>query len=274
MSFLHPLQVVAAVLTEWVRHEQEKVIEFLQTETEVLLEQLGDKRILLSDDDRRLLAVKGMALEKEDLESACVIVQPDTLRRWHRDLVEGNRYQSKKRKTGRPSTGQEIIDLVLLMARENPSWGYRRIEGALSNVGYSISSSTVANILKHHGIEPAPQRQHRLSWKTFIKAHMDVFEEVNLLSIFGMFAGLFSWRVMFRDRIRDASSESDVPIEEMPPVSTADVAIDSFPELEDIEENDVSRSTTSIKSLQWTRGPPTPFEVFKSTPSHPFAKAA
>ena len=56
MSFLHPLQVVAAVLTEWVRHEQEKVIEFLQTETEVLLEQLGDKRILLSDDDRRLSA--------------------------------------------------------------------------------------------------------------------------------------------------------------------------------------------------------------------------
>ena len=65
MSFLlHPLHLVAAVLTEWVRHEQEKVIEFLRTETEVLLEQLGDKRILLSDDDRRLLAVKGMALEK------------------------------------------------------------------------------------------------------------------------------------------------------------------------------------------------------------------
>ncbi len=100
---------------------------------------------------------------------------------------------------------------------------------------------------------------------------MDVFEEVNLLAIFGMFAGLFSWRVMFRDRIRDASSESDLPIEEKPPVSTA---TDRFPELEDIEENDVSRSTTRIKSLQWTRGPPTPFEVFKSTPSHPFAKAA
>ena len=61
MSFLHPLQVVAAVLTEWVRHEQEKVIEFLRTETEVLLEQLGDKRILLSDDDRRLLAVTAHA---------------------------------------------------------------------------------------------------------------------------------------------------------------------------------------------------------------------
>ena len=114
--------MIAAVLTEWVRHEQEKVIEFLQKEIEVLLEQLGDKRILLSDDDRRLLAVKGMALEKEDLEHACVIVQPDTLRRWHRELVERNRFKNPQRKTGRPSTEQEVVDLVLRMVRENPSW--------------------------------------------------------------------------------------------------------------------------------------------------------
>ena len=103
---------------------------------------------------------------------------------------------------------------------------------------------------------------------------MDVFEEVNVLAIFGMFAALFSWRVMFRYRDRDAWSESDLPIEKMPPVSTSAAAIDRFAELENIEENDVSRWTTRIKSLQWTRGPPTPFEVFKSTPSHPFAKAA
>ena len=109
MSFLlHPVHVVVTLLTEWVRHEQEKVIEFLRTETEVLLEQLGDKRILLSDDDRRLLAVKGMALEKEDLENVCVIVQPDTLRRWHRELVERNRFKNPQRKTGRPGTDQEI----------------------------------------------------------------------------------------------------------------------------------------------------------------------
>ncbi|MCP4783281.1 MAG: hypothetical protein GY903_00410 [Fuerstiella sp.] len=92
MSFLlHPLQVFAAMLNERVRHEQEKRIEFLRAETEVLLEQLGDKRILLSDDERRLLAVKGMALEKEDLEKFCAIVQSDTIRRWHRELVEGTR---------------------------------------------------------------------------------------------------------------------------------------------------------------------------------------
>ena len=95
--FLHPFQVVAVIFAEWVRREQEKVIDYLQAEAKVLREQLDDKRILLTDDDRRLLAVKGMALEKEDLDRACVIVQPDTLRRWHRELVEGNRYKSEKR---------------------------------------------------------------------------------------------------------------------------------------------------------------------------------
>ena len=124
---LHAIHVILTVLAEWVRCEQEKVIEFLKSETEILREQLGDKRIFLSDDQRRLLAVKGVALKKEDLEKACVIVQPDTLRRWHRELVQVNRYKKANRKTGRPSTNDEIVELVLRMAREN--------------VGYKISPS-------------------------------------------------------------------------------------------------------------------------------------
>jgi hypothetical protein len=159
------------------------------------------------------------------------------------------------------------------MARENPSWGYQRIEGALSNVGYVVSSSTVANILKHHGIEPAPQRQRQLSWKTFIKAHMDAFEDVDFLAVFGEFAGLFLWCTTLGDRIRGALLESDAPMDETPPVSTS-AAVGCFAELDHVEEDPVSPAMTSIKSLRWTRGPPTPFEVFQPTPSHPFAKAA
>jgi hypothetical protein len=184
MSFFgHPFQVVFFIFAEWVRREQEKVIDYLHAEAKVLREQLGDKRILLTDDARRLLAVKGMALEKEDLERACVIVQPDTVRRWHRDLVEANRYESEKRKTGRPRTDQEIVDFVLRMARENTSWGYKRIEGALHNLGYAICSSSVANILKQHGIEPAPSRKRTTSWSTFLKTHWDVFEGLDLGAI-------------------------------------------------------------------------------------------
>jgi transposase len=261
------------MFAEWVRREQEKVIDYLQAETKVLLEQLGDQRILLTDDDRRLLAVKGMALDREQLERTCLIVQPDTLRRWHRELVESNRYTSEKRKTGRPSTDQEIVDVVLRMARETPSWGYKRIEGALSNVGYSISSSTVANILKHHGIQPAPQRRRQLSWKTFVRAHMDAFKDVDLFGVFSLFAGLFLWCRTLRDRIRGALSESDVPIEQTPPVS-AGVSMDRFPELCHVEKDPVSCAVTSIKSLRWTRGPPTPLDMFKSTPLNPLAKAA
>jgi transposase InsO family protein len=63
------------------------------------------------------------------------------------------------------------VDSILRFARENPTWGYDRIQGALANVGYHIADSTVANMLKAHGIEPAPDRQRTQSWSTFLKAH-------------------------------------------------------------------------------------------------------
>ena len=64
------------------------------------------------------------------------------------------------------------------MARENPSWGYDRIEGALANLGHKISDTTVGNILKAHGIKPAPQRKRQTTWKAFLKAHWDVLGTV------------------------------------------------------------------------------------------------
>jgi putative transposase len=82
------------------------------------------------------------------------------------------RNHSEKRKTvGRPRICQVIVDSILRFARENPTWGYDRIQGALANVGYHIADSTVANMLKAHGIEPAPDRQRTQSWSTFLKAH-------------------------------------------------------------------------------------------------------
>ena len=73
-----------------------------------------------------------------------------------------------------PRVAQEITDLILRMARDNTSWGYGRIQGALANLGHVIASNTVKNILKRHGIEPAHDRQKRTSWKAFLKAHRDV----------------------------------------------------------------------------------------------------
>ena len=84
---------------------------------------------------------------------------------------------------GRARIDQEVAGLILRMARENESWGYNRIQGQLSNVGFRIGKSSVANILKAHGIEPAPTRRQATSWTTFLKSHFDVFQEPGLDAI-------------------------------------------------------------------------------------------
>ena len=184
MSFLlQPLNIFFAVLVEHVRKQQEMVIEYLQLENQVLREKLAGKRVLLNDDQRRLLAVKGKALGRNQLNKIATIAQADTILRWHRELIEQVSETEPSRNAGRPPVDQEIANLVLRMARENESWGYKRIEGQLSNVGYVICSSTVANILKRNGIEPAPSRKRSTSWSTFFQAHWDVFESIDLATM-------------------------------------------------------------------------------------------
>jgi transposase InsO family protein len=77
----------------------------------------------------------------------------------------------------------EIVDLVLRFARENLSWGYDRIQGALANLGHDVSDQTIGNILKEHGIEPAPDRKQQTSWKVFIKAHWDVLSTIDFTTV-------------------------------------------------------------------------------------------
>ena len=84
---------------------------------------------------------------------------------------------------GRPRVGQEIVDLVLQFARENPTWGYNRLQGALANLGHEISDQSVGNILKQHGIEPAPERKRQTTWKTFLKAHWDVLAAIDFTTV-------------------------------------------------------------------------------------------
>ena len=139
-----------------------------------MLKKLGKKRILLDADQRRVLAVKGHALGRKKLLELTTIVTPDTILRWHRELVAKKwDHRDKRKAVGRPRIRQVIVDSILRFARENPTWGYDRIQGALANIGYPIGDSTVANVLKAHGIEPAPDRQQSPSWITFLKAHWD-----------------------------------------------------------------------------------------------------
>ncbi|HEX5446920.1 MAG TPA: integrase core domain-containing protein [Pirellulales bacterium] len=145
---------------------------------------LGKKRIPLTDDERRLLAVKGKALGRRALEQVATIVSPDTILRWHRELAAEKWNHTDKRKTpGRPKISKEIEELVLPMAKENPTWGYDRIQGALANLGHEVSDTTVGNVLKAHGIEPAPERRRKTSWTTFIKAHWDVLSSIDFTTV-------------------------------------------------------------------------------------------
>ena len=83
---------------------------------------------------------------------------------------------------GRPPTPKSLENLVLQLARENRSWGYKRIVGALDNVGHQVSRETVANILKRHGMAPAPERGKRMLWKDFIQSHLEVLAAVDFFT--------------------------------------------------------------------------------------------
>jgi transposase len=167
MNFvLQPWQLLLVVLAGWIHRQQQEIIEYLRTENQILREAHGKKRIRLNDDQRRRLAVKGKIVGRKVLGEIANIVTPDTILRWHRQLVAQKwDYSDRRKKVGRPRVSVEIVELVLRMARENPSWGYDRIEGALANLGHTISDTTVGNILRDHGIEPAPERKRQTAWQ-------------------------------------------------------------------------------------------------------------
>ncbi len=178
---LHPWQFWLIGLAGWINRSQQEAIEYLRTENQILRDVVGKKRILLNDDQRRRLAVKGNVLGLHRLREVAGIVTPETILRWHRTLVARKWDYSDQRKPspGRPVVEQVIVDLVLKLARENPTWGYNRIQGALANIGHEISDQTVGNILKDNGIEPTPDRKRTTSWGTFLKAHWETLAAID-----------------------------------------------------------------------------------------------
>ncbi|MDF1556382.1 MAG: helix-turn-helix domain-containing protein [Deferrisomatales bacterium] len=186
MSFvLQPWQLLLVILAGWVNREQQAVVEYLRTENQIFKEIHRKKRIVLSDDQRRRLAVKGKRLGRKALQNIATIVTPDTILRWHQQLVAAKWDYSdrSKKRPGRPSVSEDVVHLVLRIARENPSWGYDRMQGALANLGHTISDTTVGNILKAHGIEPAPERKRQTTWRIFLKAHWDVLGAIDFTTV-------------------------------------------------------------------------------------------
>jgi hypothetical protein len=144
-----------------MNQRQQFALDYLREENRVLKEQLGGRRLRLNDDQRRRLASKAKLLGRRLLAQVATIVTPETLLAWHRKLIARKYDGTAHRTPGRSRTAGEIEALVVRMAEQNRDWGYRRIEGALINLGHELARSTIARILARHGIEPAPERSRK-----------------------------------------------------------------------------------------------------------------
>ncbi|MCH9675128.1 MAG: hypothetical protein K0U93_27035, partial [Gammaproteobacteria bacterium] len=138
-----PLQFLLVLFAGWVNRYQCDVIEYLEEENRALREKLGPKRLLFSDRQRRRLAAKAKRIGRKGLFNIQTLVTPDTLLRWYRTLIANKYDGSITRRPGRPKTASELEQLIVRIARENSSWGYTRIQGALYNVGHNIGRNTV-----------------------------------------------------------------------------------------------------------------------------------
>ena len=176
--------MVVLAAAGWISRQQDAVIDFLREENRVLKQQLRGRRLRLNDDQRRRLAAKGKILGYRTLREVVTIVTPDTVMAWHRKLIALKwDYSSRRKRMGRPPVMQIIADLVVRFAGENPRWGYTRIQGALSNVGHRVSRGTVINIMKRDGIDPAPERGKKTSWRTFLAAHWSTTSAVDFFTV-------------------------------------------------------------------------------------------
>ena len=134
----------------------------------------------LTDDQRRRLAAKGKPLGRRSLHQVATLVTPDTILRWHRKLIAAQWTHQAKR-VGRPGIMKTIRELIVRMAKDNPSWGYCRIQGELKKLDHRVARSTVAKTLRDQGIPPSPERP--TSWRTFLKAHADVIAAADFFTV-------------------------------------------------------------------------------------------
>jgi putative transposase len=149
--------------------------------------------------NERRSARLGSRLGRKALGEVANAALPDTILAWYRRLVARKFSRSPGRQgPGRPRIDKDVEDLIVRMAKENRSWGYDRIVGALANLGYEVSDQTVGNVLRRHDMPPAPQRKHTTTWAEFIRMHLAVlaatdFFTVEVLTI----RGLVTYYVLF-----------------------------------------------------------------------------
>jgi hypothetical protein len=194
------LHVLIAMLVGWLQRHQQQVITYLQEENRILKAQLGDRRLRLTNTDRRRLAALAHPLGRKRLQDIATLATPDTLLRWYKRLIAQKFDGSMHRQQlGRPRVAEEVEQLIMRMAEENPTWGYRRIQGALANLGHQVDKLTVRNILRRHHLEPAPQRRKAgMSWTQFLTMHWEVLAATDFFTVeVATWHGLVTYYVLF-----------------------------------------------------------------------------
>jgi len=193
------LHVLIAMVAGWVQRHQQQAISYLIEENHLLQAKLGNQRLRLTDTERRRLAALAHPLGRKRLKEVTTIATPDTLMRWYKQLIAQKVDSSRnRRQLGRPRVPREAEQLVVRMADENPSWGYRRIQGALANLGHHIDKISVRNILRRHHMEPAPKRRTAgMSWTRFLTLHWEVLAATDFFTVeVATWHGLVSYYVL------------------------------------------------------------------------------
>ena len=172
--------------------------EYLAAENRILRGHLPS-RLRLSDAERSTLAEIAKRLGRKALQDIARVAKPDTILAWYRRLVAHKFDGSRQRADpGRPQACPKLEVLVVRFARENRSWGYDRIAGALANLGHGIFDQTVGNILRRHNIAPAPERSRTTTWREFIRSHTDVLAGADFFTVEVLsWRGLVTYYVLF-----------------------------------------------------------------------------
>src|ERR1700752_472131 len=179
------LSILIAMVAGWLQRHQQQVITYLYEENRILKAQFGVRQLRLTDTERRRLAALAHPIGRTRLKELATMATPETLMRWYHRLIaqkfDGSRHRCR---LGRPRVIEEIERVVVRMAEENPRWGYRRIQGALANLGYEIDAITVRNILRRHHLDPAPRRCHTgMSWTQFLRLHWEVLAATDFFTV-------------------------------------------------------------------------------------------
>ena len=193
-----PWKKLLANVTGSIDEEPRLRNEYLVTENRILRSKIKGQ-LRLKDEERRQLVTIGKQLGRKALAAVATIVKPDTILSWHAKLIarkfDGSCY---RRSAGRPPLSAEIEGQILRFGRENKNWGYERISGALKNLGHRVSGTTIANVLRKHGLPPVNERKKETTWREFVRNPVDVLVATDFFTteVWSCF-GLVTYYVLF-----------------------------------------------------------------------------